>query len=215
MWLPLLVAGLVLGSGCSDDDGDPVDPPVVVVGPETPIALMADFAAAMQAMEIDPLTDLVHTDAKVFLLPSTLQEWSYSGTPLDFTYFGRDSLLAVHANIFAGQVGRDAAGVTVPPVASLQISLLNQTEQWAAYADPEADFPGLEVQVGRFQVLLYFNNPDQHRFEIRCDVDFYATLVDEPNLTGWQLLGWREYQSNGQLQATATTAWGDILTIYR
>lgn len=216
-WGLILVLGLILClglvAGCSDND-DPVDPPETVVLPEDPDLLMAEFVQVYEGMDGDRLAELMHPAAKVFLLPSTLAEWAGGNNPLSFTFFDRDSLLAVHENIFTGVSGRDAAGTPIPPVDFIGVEIFDKIGAWDIYEDLPEDFVGLEVYSVLYNVRLYFNNPDFHRFAVNQTVIMFVTEVEETDVSGWQLLGWRGLEPFART-ATENTLWGDILCMYR
>jgi hypothetical protein len=210
LWLFLV---LVLLAGCGGDDE--VSGPVVSILPDSKPSLLSDFVHLYEAMDSDHLADIIHPDAKVFLTDSALQEFEQAGHPLDFTCFDRDSLLAVHDKLFSGAVGHDGVGNPTPPVVDIAFELIEQVGVWEAFDDTEGDFPGLDVEVALFQVVLHFNNPDFHRYEVRSDVVFFATGVPQGQGTGWQLLGWRELEPVAPPVVTERIFWSDILLFYR
>ena len=215
-WL-LVVAGLViclsLAAGCSDDD-NPVDPVTDIELPPVVVELADEFSTLYEDMNSGRMAEILHEDAKVFLLPSTIEEWEGGDHPLDFQYFDRDSLLAVHENIFSGKSGVDQTGSAIPPVGSIRGGVFERVGSWELNEEEAENFPDLVVYSALHNVLIHFNNPDYHRYEISNDVFLFATEVDEPGLSGWQLLGWREMDPFFA-QATENTAWGDLLTMYR
>ena len=214
-WLALagLLVCLGLAAGCSDDDG-PADPPPGVVLPADPDALAAEFVTLYQEMDAGRLEEIMHADARVFLLASVIQEWEQSSSPLTSVFFDRDSLLSIHGHIFAGDSGRGPGGIILPPTASVEVDVFEKAGSWQEYNDPEDDFPGLAVQAAPFQFLINFNNPDQHRYQVQGLAVFYVVPVDRDGSTGWQLLGWRETEPFC-LQATEQVPWCGVLSVYR
>jgi hypothetical protein len=211
--LLVLLATALLAGACSDDD-NPAEPDTPVVA-EDPTALMNLFLHAQQEMDADLLGELLHADAKVFVLQSTLFAWEQAGHPLGFTHFGRDSLLAAHGHLFSGQEGSGFGSFTVPPVISIGFDVLDAEGIWEPYADPGDDFPGHDVSRRTYQAVIYFHNPDYHRWRVETTVDFYAAPVTVFGQEGYQLLGWREWETTAGLRATEVISWSDILTWYR
>lgn len=204
---------LVLLAGCGDDD--PVAGPTEEGLPDSQASLMSSFVHLYQNLDSAHLARIIHPEARVFLLDSALQEFEQAGHPLDITYFNRDSLLAVHEKIFSGVAGEDAVGNPVMPVVDIAVEVIEQVGVWEAFDDTLGDFPGLEVQAGLFQVVLHFNNPDFHRYEVNSEVVFYATSVPQGEGLGWQLLGWRELDPVSPPVATENVFWCDILLFFR
>lgn len=214
IWVVLgMTLFLGMMAGCSNDD-DPVIPPETVVLPPSADLLISEFVQVYQGLDGERLAELVHPEARVFLLPSTLAEWAGGIHPLTFTYFDRDSLLAAHENIFTGLAGRDASGNTISPVDSINVDGFEKTGIWEMYPDPGGDFAGLEVYSVIFSVVLYFNNPDLHRFEVNQTLEMYVTEVVEGDPSGWQLLGWRGFDPVSSA-STESITWDFILCLYR
>ena len=192
--LMTLLALLVGSAGCifSPDEKDPVDPPVTdLPRPTTPDILMANFGTIYREMRTDDFRDMLHTEYKTVLLPSTLQEWEQGGNPLDSEVFYRDAEIRIHENMFSGNTGLDAAGVTIPPIDSIQVDYIQKVGTWEPIPDSDTYFAGFGGYWALFNVLIYFNNPDQHRFEVRQNVEFYVVPVDDNGVTIYQLLGQR------------------------
>lgn len=194
LFLALSLALLALASGCifSPDEKPRVDPPVTDLPPATtPDILMQNFGTIYREMRTDDFRDMLHTDYKTVLLPSTLQEWEQGGNPLDSDVFYRADEIRIHENMFSGNTGLDAAGVTIPPIDSIQVDYIQKVGTWEPIPESNQYFAGFGGYWALFNVLIYFNNPDQHRFEVRQNVEFYVVPVDDNGRTIYQLLGQR------------------------
>jgi hypothetical protein len=222
MWGPFLIVALVCGfmmftmTGCSDDD--PVQPPDnddPVVLPANPDALMMGFRQAFDDMDLELLATLIHPDFKGMLTASTLAEWASAGSPLLFTYFERDTVVAIHENIFAGETGRRPSGDTVPPVHSIEVDLLSKATEWEAISAGDEHFGGQGGYWALFHLNISFYLPDGSRFNVQQDIEFYVVPVEIDGVLGYQLLGWREIEPFGALKVTESATLGGVLTLYR
>lgn len=191
----MLLALLVSSGGCifspDDDGGGGNIPDPTLPYPNNPDQVIANFQTIYTELRIDDFRDMLHSDYKTVLLPSTLAEWEQGGNPLAADVFYRDDEIRIHENMFSGNTGLDAAGVTVPPIDSIQIDYINKTGSWEPIPETDEHFAGFGGYWAMFNVLLYFNNPDQHRYEVRQDVEFYVVPTDDDGRTKWLLLGQR------------------------
>lgn len=193
----LMALALVVGpAGCifspDDDSGDGGGGGGDVLQyPSDPDKLMQNFEEIYNGMLIDPFKEMLHEDYRTVLLPSTLQEWEEGGNPLAEDVFYRDDEIRIHENMFSGNTGLDAAGTTVPPIESIQVDYLVKSGAWEQISDTDPNFAGQGGYWALYNVLIYFNNPDQHRFEVRQDVEFYVVPTDDAGRTKWLLLGQR------------------------
>jgi len=222
MWRLFLIVALLSGfmmftmAGCSDDDpvqpAENDDPPVL---PADADALMAGFSMSCDDMDLELLTTLIHPDFKGMLTASTLAEWASAGSPLPFTYFERDTVVAIHENIFAGETGRRPSGYIVSPVNSIEVDLLTKLTSWEVINDDDENFGGLEGYWALFHLNISFYFPDGSRFSVQEDIEFYVVPVEIDGVVGWQLLGWRELEIFGVQKATESVTLGGVLTLYR
>ncbi len=198
--LSALVLVLVMGpAGCifsPDDDGGgggtPSNPDLPY--PSNPDILMENFERIYTEMRIDDFRDMLHQNYKTVLLPSTLAEWEQGGNPLAEDVFYRDGEIRIHEHMFSGNTGLDANGTTVPAIDSIQVDYMQKVGSWEPIPDSDEHFAGEGGYWALFNVLIYFNNPDQHRFEVRQDVEFYVVPVDDNGRTKWLLLGQRGHE---------------------
>jgi hypothetical protein len=149
------------------------------------------------------------------LTASTLAEWESAGSPLPFTYFERDTVVAIHENIFAGETGRRPSGDIVSPVNSIEVDLLTKLTSWTPISAGDENFGGLEGYGALFHLNISFYFPDGARFSVQQDIEFYVMPVEIDGVVGWQLLGWRELEPNGVLKATESATLGGVLSLYR
>ena len=193
--LVMALALLVGPAGCifsPDDDGGGGTPPAQTLPyPSNPDILMQNFERIYTEMRIDDFRNMLHESYKTVLLPSTLQEWEQGGNPLAEDVFYRDDEIRIHENMFSGNTGLDASGTTIPPIDSIQVDYLQKSGAWEPIPESDDQFAGFGGYWALFNVLIYFNNPDQHRFEVRQDVEFYVVPVTDGERTKWLLLGQR------------------------
>ena len=196
--LVMVLALLVATAGCifSPDDGGGggPGPDNSLPYPSNPDILMSNFRQIYNEMRIDDFRSMLHVDYKTVLLPSTLAEWQQGGNPLAADVFYRDDEISIHENIYSGNTGLDAAGQTVQAIDSIQGDLLEKSGSWEPIPDSDEHFAGQGGYWALFNVLIYFNNPDQHRFEVRQDVEFYVVPTDDGGRTKWLLLGQRGHE---------------------
>lgn len=192
--LVMAVALMVGPAGCifsPDDDGGGGTPVPGLPYPSNPDILMQNFERIYTEMRIDDFRNMLHEEYKTVLLPSTLQEWEQGGNPLAQDVFYRDDEIRIHENMFSGNTGLDAAGVTIPPIDSITVDYIQKAGTWEQIPESDLNFAGYGGYWALFNVLIYFNNPDQHRFEVRQDVEFYVVPVDDNGRQKWLLLGQR------------------------
>ncbi len=199
LFLVMALALLVGPAGCifsPDDDGGGGGGGgnTALPYPSNPDILMQNFERIYTEMRIDDFRNMLHTEYKTVLLPSTLLEWEQGGNPLAAEVFYRDDEINIHENMFSGNTGLDAVGQTIPPIDSIQVDYINRQNPWEPIPESDEHFGGLNGYYTTFNVLLYFNNPDQHRYEVRQDVEFYVVAVDDGGKSKWLLLGQRGHE---------------------
>jgi hypothetical protein len=209
----LLSTGMII-TGCSDDD-DPTDPGETPTIYPDPDQLVQGFVTVYGDMDQDEFAGLIHADARLIILPSTLSEWEGSGNPLALPYFDESALLAIHDNIFSGEMGMDAVGSNIPPVATISVDFMTKVGAWAPIPDTDPDFGDQEGVWVMYDMLVYFNNPDLHRYQLNSRVAFFVTEVDYDGEVGWQILGLRELSDFAGSEATEQNSWCSILSLYR
>ena len=215
LFLIVVLLGSFVMAGCSDDDPtEPVDDDPVVLPPD-PDALMTGFVMAYNDMDQELFSTLIHPDFKGLLSSSTLDEWEYSGSPLTFTYFERDTVLAIHDHIFSGEIGRRPYGAPVPPVDSIEVAVIDKINAWGNIPPGDEDFGGHAGSWTLYNVVIHFNLPDQSRYRVQEIMAFYVVPVENDGVVGYQLLGWREIEQFVAGKATESLNLGDILTLYR
>nr|MEE4268804.1 hypothetical protein [Candidatus Krumholzibacteria bacterium] len=208
----VVLLGVGLLAGCSDDERAPLDPEGSAGLPASADELMADFGAAYQSRDESDLTRLLHPATQVFLLDSTVEAFLQGGNPLGFDRMEHDAVVSSHRHLFSETAGTGPAGQVVPPVVSIEVDYLVQDGGWEPYVDVGGDFPGLQVRSGRFHLQLHFNCPDNLRMVVQCDALFLA-VEDEEN-SGWQLIGWRDLEPQEKAQAVEPVSLSSILAIY-
>lgn len=195
LYLLLGISLLVAPAGClfSPDEsggggGGGTD---TLVYPSDPDKLMQNFETIYTEMRIDDFREMLHPAYKTILLPSTLAEWQNGGNPLAEDVFYRDDEVRIHENMFSGNTGLGALGETIPPIDSITVDYLSKSGAWEPIPESDPNFAGHGGYWALFNVLLYFNNPDQHRYEVQQDVEFYVVPTDDGGKTKWLLLGQR------------------------
>jgi hypothetical protein len=208
----VVLLGVGLLAGCSDDERAPLDPGDSAGLPESADQLMVDFRAAYEARDESGLERLLHPAAQVFLLDSTVQAFLLGGNPLGFDQMEHDAVVTSHHHLFTETTGSGPTGQVLPPVVSIEVDYLLQDGGWEPFVDVGGDFPGLQVQSGLFHLRFHFNCPDNLRMEVQCDA-LFLVVEDEEN-SGWQLIGWRDLEPQGKAQAVETVTLSSILASY-
>ncbi|MCP4290722.1 MAG: hypothetical protein GY780_02650 [bacterium] len=195
--LLMLLATLALlaaATGCifsPDDDGGDGGPSGPTYPPNTePDVMMANFKDIYEAMDSDAFEDLLHADFRSVLSQETIDAWNESNSPLELAYFDRDAEIQIHRNIFEGLGGIDEDGIAQPPVDSIAVNVLDKDSAWEPVDASEEYFGGMGAYKARFNMLMYFNNPNGHRFEVQQPVDFYA-IQGSDDL--WKMVGQRPF----------------------
>ena len=207
------VGFILLNLGCNSDDPVPPLPPADFPANTTPDILMSNFGTIYCEMRIDDFRNMLHTDFKMVLLPSTLQEWEQGGNPLDSEVFDRADEVRIHENIFRGNTGLDPDGVIIPPIDSIQVEHIQKVGTWEPIPDSDTHFGGFGGYWALFNVLISFNNPDQHSFEVRQEVEFYVVPLDDNGVTIFKLLGQRGLEP--VLKATDSVKFDSVKALYR
>lgn len=211
-WLLLLSVAVVF-AGCSGDDESPTDPGDThqCHFPDTPDLLMTDFKVILENMLLEDLDCIVHEDFRLIISQSTLDEWAGGSRPIALGYFDRDTILTIHENLFGGETGIGPGGEIIPPVASINVTALDKDGTWVV-VDPSTEYFGgfTNVYKARFNVLLHFNNPDQHRYEVDQTMEFFAIQEGED----WKLLGILPFEGY-KSSAVDNTSYDDVLSFYR
>ncbi len=208
----LLTVAVVLG-GCSSDDGSPGEPEPAYQcpSPTTLDQLMGNFKIALEDMTLEDLDCMIHDDFRLIVSQSTIDEWAGGSRPISLGYFDRDTMLTIHENLFGGETGIGPGGEIIPPVASINVTMLDKVGIWAI-VDPATEyfggFPG--VYKARFNVLLHFNNPNQHRYEVDQTMEFFAISENDD----WKLLGIWPSEGFTSL-ATDNTSYDEVMAFYR
>jgi len=181
--------------------------------PSNPDILVQNLERVYSQMLIDDFREMLHQNYKTILSPSTLEEWEQGGNPLPEDFFDRDGELQIHANMFSGHTGLDANGVTVPGIDSIRVDYIQKVGSWEPIPDSDENFAGEGGYWAHFNVLIYFNNPNQHRFEVRQDVVFYVVPVDDDDRTKWLLLG--QSSQGPPAKATESCTFDGLKSLYR
>ncbi len=199
LFLVMALALLVGPVGCifsPDDDGGGGGGggSTALPFPSTPDILMQNFERIYTELRIDDFRNMLHAEYKTVLLPSTLAEWENAGNPLAAEVFYRDDEINIHENMFSGNTGLDAIGQTIPPIDSINVDYIQKNGSWEPIPESDEYFGGMGGYYALFNVLIYFNNPDQHRYEVRQDVEFYVVAVQDGGRNKWLLLGQRGHE---------------------
>ncbi len=222
-WLGLLLVGLVLVlgmmlmQGCSDDPADP-DPgpdPVDLPASTTPHILMNNFKTVNEDMYIEGYEHIINEDHRIIVLQETFDAWEGSDNPLEHLYFDQAQAIAIAENMFSGQDGVNEAGIAIPSVESIDIAVLDLQGTWEPVDEATDYFGDFEnVQFAAYSVVIYFNNPNYHRYQIDQTLVFYAVDVSGGEQNDWQLLGivpigWKSSSATEQI------SYDSVLSLYR
>jgi len=178
-----------------------------------PDILMSNFKIIYEGMFFNEFVDILHTDFRMILLQSTIHEWEGSGNPLQEMYFDQDLEARIHRNMFENLPGINPVGGIVPPVDSIHVDILEKIGTWEPVEQSMEYFGGFGsdgAYMARYKVLIHFNTPNQHRFEVDQEVDVIAIPIDGI----WHLLGQIGYESHF-FMGTESMSLGTLLSFYR
>ena len=181
-----------------------------------PDLLVMGFGDAYEGMLTEDLSAMLAEDFQFIILPATLEEWANAGNPLGSSSFDRTTFAAIHANLFGGESGLGPAGNLVPSVAGIEVAYLEKQGAWSSILLDDDHFGGTDGYRALYSVLLFFNTPDQFRFQVNHDVEFYVVAEEVAGVEIWKLLGMVGHQPYGAVYpATETTTWDMVLSLYR
>lgn len=187
-----ILALLVGTTGClfsPDEPDDPTPPVDEGLDPNTtPDILMSNFQIIYEGMDSGEYEAMLHPDYRTILLQSTFDDWQDSDTPLTELYFDHDSEVQIHRNIFEGLGGVNEAGLAIPPIDSISVSVMDKEGAWDNVEESEEYFGGRGAYFARYNLLMHFNKPDGSRFEVDQTVDFFVVKGDDDL---WYMLGQR------------------------
>ena len=192
--LLLMLLGLLVGStGCifsPEDNKDPGTGGTETYPPATtPEQLLINFGDIYEDMDAQAFASILHDDYKTILLPSTMEEWQAAGNPLAEDIFYRDTEIRIHENMFSGNTGVRPNNENVPPIDSIEVNYLTKEGTWNTIPETHEHFAGHGGYWAQYNVLIYFNTPDQFSFKVQQKVDFYVVPVTEGGQEIWKLLG--------------------------
>ncbi len=183
---------LVGTTGClfSPDDSEDIDPPdpVGLEDNTTKDILISNFRLIYEDMDSAEYEAMLHPDYRTVLLQSTFDDWADSDTPLQELYFDHDSEVQIHRNIFEGLFGVNEAGLTIPPIDSINVEVMDKVGAWETVEQSEEYFGGRDAWFARYTLLMYFNKPDGSRFKVEQNVDFFVVQGGDDL---WYMLGQR------------------------
>jgi hypothetical protein len=181
------------------------DPPLAT----TPEILMQNFRKCQEGLLIDPLTELLHPDFKMPLLPEIYDEWGWNPT----FYFDSAIMAGIHQNIFSGQSGRDSHGNVIPPIDQIVVNLFELQGVWEEIEVEDPAFGDVDgVSANYFIELDYWNADMSYRLVVNGMVQFYAVAVDVDGESVYQLIGARSLSSGLK---TDRIYWDRMLSLYR
>ncbi len=184
------LALLVGATGCIFSPEDPPDEEIVDTGrPDntTKTIMMDNFKDIYEEMDSGDFEDLLHPSYRTVLLQDTFDSWEGSDTPLTELYFDRVSEIQIHRNMFEGLGGVNEAGIAQPPIDAISVDLMEKTGDWESVEASEEYFGGFDGAVkAQYELLIYFENPGNHRFEVDQSVYFYLIQGSDGM---WKMLG--------------------------
>ncbi len=216
----VLLVGLIFSSltflvGCSDDSPEAPEVSDPRILPPTEDILMQNYLTSVVDMSYDDLDFILHEEFRLGLLPSTIEDWDGSGNPLVGDHFDKAAMLSIHENLFGEIEGMDEHGLVVSYVESISFDVFDKVRDWEPIAAGNVffeDYP--EAYRARYSVLIHFNNPDYHRWEVDHMLDIIVLPVTLDETTGYQLLGIYGY-SPFSAAGTEEISYDGVLAMYR
>jgi len=206
----VVLAGMMILAGCSDDD-DPVrvvpDPPI---GPGSADELVTQFLAAYEAMKLDNYLALLDPEFLMVLGPETILEFPDVGTTLDYAKEER-----IHQRMFSGESVTDPNGDFVPGVQTIVFNVFTARAAWSPSDDPDR-FPDA-VWTSYEVVINFYRGQEFSMFNITGVVKIYArahkVMVDGEEKTYFLMAGMVELTGSGK--GTEEISWGSVKALYR
>lgn len=179
----------------------------------TPDQMMANFKMIYEGMLVGEYENQMHEGFRSIILQSTFDEWAGGDNPLTQLYFNKTLENTIHGNLFGYETGVGPGGELIPPVASINVATLDKDGTWdpvEATQEYFGDFEG--AYKARYNVLIHFNNPDQHRYEVDQTIEFYAIAVEGE----WFMLGQVGFDNYaGGMLATDSVTLDGVKSLYR
>lgn len=191
-------------AGCSDNDPvvpDPIDESYP--WPDSPDALMANFAHAYEEMDMEEYGVALHADFE-FIFINYEEIWL------------RAADTASTAVMFAGEPGVNPDGYARDGVQSIDIQTLNRDTPWTDMPGDDTYFPGTKMAVFSVKVVFTLEGGN-NTITVQSDQEFYVQSEDvaeggDEIRTRFYLAGQRDLL--GDLKANEEMTWGSLKTLY-
>ena len=197
----LMLAVLLIASGCSDEEEGPLTPGTgdnipdsSLPFPDTPEQLMANFQTINETMDVGEYKLILDPAFETFLQQVTQDDFPAVGSTLNVTEENR-----LHARMFSGEPLQDANGGLIPAIFSISFSRFQVLVDWGVSL-PTDPIPNTLSALYEVEILV---DRDQaySTFLVRGTIRFYVTTAEgklngEPK-TYYRLIGqWDSTESN-------------------
>jgi len=204
------LAGMMILTGCSDDDPVVVPDPDPPIGPKSPDELMVQFVRAYETMDLEKYLALLDPEFLMILGAETIIDFPDVGTTLDFTKEER-----IHQRMFSGEQHEDPDGNFVPGTSAIAFLDIRALAGWVS-SDDEDQFPG--TVWAPFELNLLFDRGQQFStLKVDGMVKIYARTheaeVDGTTIAYYLMAGMVDLTGFGK--GTESTAWGNVKALYR
>jgi len=211
--MALLLVGIALVTGCSDDPVVP-DPPVEwqsqLPFPDNPMQMMANFQEAQESLDIREYQNLLHPDFEMMLLQETIDQFPDLGSSIDY-----DQEMRISGRMFGGEDLTDPLGVLVPGIEQIDFLVLSPLDAWQPVVNKPVS-PGTHWAPYNV-VMIFYRGQEYSLLRVEGQVPFYATVQDSLHDGKMQPF----YRLSGQIdlglkgQTSENFSWGHAKAMYR
>lgn len=212
----LMFAVLLVASGCSDDEENPLTPETggniplsSLPFPDTPDQLMANFQTIYETMDVDEYKLILDPAFETFLLQSTQNEFPGVGSILDVAEENR-----LHERMFLGEPLFDANGDFLPAVTMFGFSKFRSLVDWGMSLPTD---PIPNTLSALFEVdILVDRGQSVSTLKVEGAIRFYVTtaegILDGQPKTYYRLIG--QLDLTNIEKSSAGLAWGSLKARY-
>lgn len=174
----LMLVVLLIASGCSDEEKNPLTPGVgdnipdsSLPFPDTPEQLMANFQTIYETMDVDEYKLILDPAFETILQQGTQDEFPGVGSTLDVTEENR-----LYARMFLGELLQDANGNLLPAILHFSFSQFRVLVDWGESL-PTDPIPNTLSALYEVEILVD-RGQSFSTLIVRGQIRFYVTTAE-------------------------------------